>query len=132
VNNAQALLLNFPRCNPIIVAGTVGSLLKDSIRRTHTNQSVARATPEQEPHGLHKFFRRLNRTLVEATVERDEKAYSDGARSARQALAEGVPRWTPTTDVPFGQMIYPETGLPILGLGSPSSLAVWRTSFAQV
>jgi hypothetical protein len=65
------------------------------------------------------------------SVADSKDPYSDGARAARHAIAEGVPRWIAIRDRPFGQMIDPATGLPIFGLSAPAELAEWQSAYAQ-
>jgi hypothetical protein len=60
----------------------------------------------------------------------NERAYGDGASAARQAIADGVPRWIHTTARPFGESIDPDTGLPVATLSGPPELADSNASFA--
>jgi hypothetical protein len=56
---------------------------------------------------------------------------ADGSQAARRAIAEGFPRWIVTSDIPFGQMIDPATGLPVLRMSSSPDLVEWQASFAR-
>ena len=51
-------------------------------------------------------------------VNYNQNACADGVKAAQKAIANGVPRWVQTSERPFGQMIHPETGLPIALAGT--------------
>lgn len=61
----------------------------------------------------------------------EKEPYTQGASTARKAIAEGVPRWMVISDRAFGQMIDQTTGLPIAQLSAPPALADRQASFAQ-
>ncbi len=52
-----------------------------------------------------------------------DDSYRSGAIAALDAIAEGFPRWMHTDSRPFGQMIDPDTGLPLFGLSGPAELS---------
>jgi len=64
-------------------------------------------------------------------VTNHEDAYSAGARSAQQAIADGFPRWAHLSDRPIGQFIDPDTGLPLIGFSGAPELADFNTALVR-
>jgi hypothetical protein len=58
----------------------------------------------------------------------DQNGYEEGRRAARNAVANGVPRWLQTTE---GPCIHPDTGLPVTWLSSPGGSTAGLQSYVQ-
>jgi len=64
-------------------------------------------------------------------ADQPKDPFRDGFKAARGAIANGVPRWIATEIYQFGELIHPQTGLPLTTISAPPELMQWRNAIVR-